>query len=84
MKPVAAVVLCASLGAILSACAAAPRVASQPTVRNTTSIECVASNYKRSGCKTTHEIVVGTRLARPDGGVPVIEDLRVTDEAGRF
>lgn len=70
-------VLALVLPAILSGCSSTPRVASEPRLLQEHSVECVASNFEDSGCRTEHEFALVTTLSSE--GVPSVNDLRDQD-----
>ncbi|HWJ88619.1 MAG TPA: hypothetical protein VNS12_11155 [Pelagibacterium sp.] len=62
---------------VLSGCASTSGGAPEPQLHHTTSVKCVASNVKQSGCKTEYELAIAVLLGT--GTVPSADDLRVPD-----
>lgn len=67
---------------VLSGCTSTSGGAAAPQLHHTTSVECVASNVKKSGCKTEYELAIAVPLGSSTGSVPSTDDLRAPD-AGR-
>lgn len=64
---------------VLSGCASTSGSAPEPQLHHTTSVKCVASNVKASGCKTEYELAIAVPLGSGTGTVPSADDLRVPD-----
>lgn len=67
------------LAALLAGCASSSQTLSEPAVHQRLTVECRASNYKSSGCKTTHELAVIATLGRTNANAPSLDDLQVED-----
>lgn len=68
----------AALGALACAGCASTNSsdAGNVSLRQKTEVECVASNFEPSGCKTGHELWIVAPLSQGDGGLPNASDLR--------
>lgn len=53
-------------------------------LRQKTEVECVASNFERNGCKTSHELWIVAPFGPAYSGVPSAEDLRDPDAGSEF
>lgn len=62
---------------------AAP-VTERVDLRQKTEVECVASNFEDSGCRTEHEIWIVAPFGQAKADMPSVDDLRAPDAGSEF